>query len=207
MQRVIALVIIVGITGGLIGAVALNALSSSAGAEPACPGNPNPPPRCRSTPTPTATATATPSATATATATATPTVTPTPVPPSNDVLLAYDVLVADHTQKWFGAYQPAACEAAVIFIGASATQGFVVSPTYDILIASSADGVTPITVQNIGNSVGAGRVGSWITTRRVSDGGTSDGYNEPLSPYVLVGVFANDEERFVSEVHCARTYP
>lgn len=129
------------------------------------------------------------------------------MPPSNDVLLAYDVLVGNHNQMWFGAYQPSSCEAAVVFVGA---QGFEVAPTYDLLIATSDDGVTPSgPAQNIGNSLPGGTPGTWVTIRRVSahSGSSSFDYQEPIAPYLLVGVFANQAQRFVAEVHCARAYP
>ena len=222
-MRQILMLIIIAVGASVGGGLTVDHLSDRAGAAPSCPTNsPNPPPRCRGTPTPTATATPPPTPTETSTSTPTPTDTPketptpspsaTPVPPSNDVLLAYDVIVGNHVQQWFGAYQPSTCYDAVIFMGASGLEPD--QTTYDFLVAASDDGTTPRENQwqNIGNSTVGGSVGTWKTVRKVSLSslGTSEhyDYNEPAdAPYMLVGVFANQAHRFVADVHCTRTYP
>src|SRR3990172_2288404 len=169
----------------LLGAVALIAqiVTEDTTAAPNCPPNSNSP-QCRQTPTPAPSPTASPA----------PTPTPTPNA-SNDVLVGSDVTVGNHIQHSFGAYQPAECQEAVIFASA---QGLEPSPTYDLLIAASDDGVTPRNNQwqNIGNSTPGGEPGQWLTIRRVSvPPATGDWYSEPDAPYTFVGVFANQAQR------------
>ena len=127
------------------------------------------------------------------------------------MLIADDVAVGNHVQAWFGAYQPSECEDAVIFMGAFGLEPSEIDNTYDFLVAASDDGATPRNNQwqNIGNSTQAG-LNAWLTTRKVSLPSAGIGvydFNEPVAPFVLVGVFANQASRFVAEVHCARDYP
>src|SRR4029453_18514236 len=83
MSKLLAAVLGAAVVCGVAGAWAFSQLSESAGAEPACPGNPNPPPRCRATPT--------------ATATSSPTETPTPSPSPTSIpgLKDIEVRIAD----------------------------------------------------------------------------------------------------------------
>ena len=143
-----------------------------------------------------------------------PTATPAPIPSTNDVTLAYDVTVGNQVQHWFGAYQPAACEDAVIFMATSGLDLSEPSPTYDFLVAASDDGLTPRNNQwqNIGAGTAGGSAGTWMTVRKASNPSAGVGsydYNEPSdAPFMLVGVFANHAHRYIVDVHCARAaYP
>ena len=140
---------------------------------------------------------------------------PTPTPDlSHDVVVTSSATLGNHESGWFGAYRTADCREAVIYLHAS---GLEPNASFDFWLGPSNDGVTPLGIQNVGNSSNTGdNNGTWVTHRKVSfnhSGAIQGGgnierydYDDNQVPYMMIGAFANQSSRFRVEVHCSRSY-